>query len=384
MPGLEPLGIVGIDSVHYYASDLDRMRQFLTSILDLPEVGRSSDAMNARSGQSSAAFAAGDTHWVVSTPLGPNCRAARWLKKHPEGVGTITFQVKDIARTRALLAERGGTFIQATQDVPTLDGGRMQLFSITTAFGDVTFRFVQKHNTKALFPEYQAYDTPKGGTNRFGIRRLDHVTSNFQTLRPMLLWMEHVMGFEVYWDVEFHTADISDDTTKGSGLKSVVIWDPESQVKFATNEPTAPFFRKSQINVFNEDLRGDGVQHAAFEVDDILETVRGLRTTGVQFMPTPNTYYDMLPERIKELGINRIDEDIETLRELQVLVDGEGNESYMLQIFLKEQASLFDDANAGPFFFEIIQRKGDKGFGAGNFRALFESIERQQQAEGRI
>lgn len=384
MPDLEPLGIIAIDSLHYYVHDLERMRGFLTNRLDLPEIGGSSEAMTARSGQRSLAFEAGDVSWVISTPLRDSCRAARWLKKHPEGVGTITFRVKDIAHTRALLEARGGTFLQATEELPTLDGGRMKLFSITTPFGDVTFRFVEKDDTTSLYPGFERYETPKGGQNRFGIKRLDHVTSNFQTMRPMLLWMEQVMGFEVYWDVAFHTVDLSDDQTDGSGLKSVVVWDPESQVKFANNEPAAPFFRKSQINVFIEDLRGDGVQHAAFEVEDILDTVRGLRGTGVEFMPTPGTYYDMLPERINQLGINTIDEDIETLRELEVLVDGEGDRSYMLQIFLKEQAGLFADKEAGPFFFEIIQRKGDKGFGAGNFRALFESIERQQKAEGRI
>ena len=101
-------------------------------------------------------------------------------------------------------------------------------------------------------------------------------------------------------------------------------------------------------------------------------------------MPTPGTYYDALPARIDRLGINRIDEDIQVLRDLEILIDGDKDHSYLLQIFLKEQAGLFDDPKAGPFFIEIIQRKGDEGFGAGNFRALFESIERAQKAEGRI
>jgi 4-hydroxyphenylpyruvate dioxygenase len=196
--------------------------------------------------------------------------------------------------------------------------------------------------------------------------------------------MEQVMGFEVYWDVEFHTTDVSERQDKGSGLKSVVVWDPGSAVKFANNEPKRPFFTRSQINLFGEDHRGDGVQHVALTVADIVGSVRDLRASGVGFMPTPGTYYDALPERLIALGVDRIDEPIDTLRELQILVDGDDHHKYLLQIFLKEQAGLFDDPKAGPFFLEVIQRKGDNGFGAGNFRALFESIERAQEAEGRI
>jgi 4-hydroxyphenylpyruvate dioxygenase len=159
--------------------------------------------------------------------------------------------------------------------------------------------------------------------------------------------------------------------------------DARSGVKFANNEPWRPAFKSSQINVFHEDQRGDGVQHAALTVKDILSSVRGLRGRGVEFMPTPGSYYDLLPERIQKTGIGRIDEDIATLRDLEILVDGAGPGSYLLQIFLRDSAGLYHEAEAGPFFFEIIQRKGDQGFGAGNFRALFESIEREQQREGR-
>ena len=126
-------------------------------------------------------------------------------------------------------------------------------------------------------------------------------------------------------------------------------------------------------------LRGDGVQHVALTVADILTAVRGLRGAGVTFMPTPGSYYDLLPGRIAGSGIGAIDEDLATLRELQILIDGDHHHAYMLQIFLKESAGLYADPSAGPFFYEIIQRKGDRGFGAGNFRALFESIEREQR-----
>jgi 4-hydroxyphenylpyruvate dioxygenase len=156
------------------------------------------------------------------------------------------------------------------------------------------------------------------------------------------------------------------------------MWDPRSGVKFANNEPFRPFFKNSQINIFAEDNRGDGVQHSALAVADIVGAVRALRARGVEFMSTPGSYFDMLPARLETIGVGRIDEEIETLRQLEILVDGEREHQYLLQIFLKEAAGLHHDPEAGPFFFEIIQRKGDQGFGAGNFRALFEAIERDQ------
>jgi 4-hydroxyphenylpyruvate dioxygenase len=160
------------------------------------------------------------------------------------------------------------------------------------------------------------------------------------------------------------------------------MWDPRSGVKFANNEPYRPYFKSSQINIFNEEHRGDGVQHAALAVKDILSAVRSMRERGISFMPTPGSYYDMLPKRLEQLGIMKIDEDIKELRDLEILVDGERAGKYLLQIFLKESAGMYGDPNAGPFFYEIIQRKGDRGFGGGNFRALFESIERAQKTGG--
>jgi 4-hydroxyphenylpyruvate dioxygenase len=255
----------------------------------------------------------------------------------------------------------------------------MAFFSIATAFGDTTFRFIERRGYRPLFPGFEAREPSRGDSNRFGFVGFDHVTSNFQTMSPALLWLEHVLGFQRYWEVQFHTTDVSPDTSHGSGLRSVVMWDPSSGVKFANNEPWRPHFKDSQINVFNEEHRGDGVQHLAIAVKDIIPCVRGLRGRGLEFMPTPSTYYDALPERLKKLGVGTIDEDIDTLRDLEILVDGDREHSYLLQIFLKESAGLYHEPEAGPFFYEIIQRKGDEGFGAGNFRALFESIERLQQ-----
>jgi len=380
---LEPLGLRGVDSLHFYVKDAEPMRRLLVDQLDFAWVGGSDADMTARGQQRSDVYEAGSVRLLVSTPLGSAGRAARYLRKHPDGVGTLAFEVEDIQRVWDLLERRGGTPIQEIQRFED-DGGSLATFSITSAFGAATLRFFERKGYAGLYPGIERFEQPRGGTNRFRFTHIDHITSNFETMKPALLWMEHVLGFEPYWDVEFHTTDVAEDRGSGSGLKSVVMWDPHSGLKFANNEPWMPYFKKSQINLFAEENRGNGVQHAALVTGDILETVRGLRARGVPFMPTPGAYYDMLPERIRKLGIGRIDEDIDVLRGLEVLVDGNEDHSYMLQIFLQELGAIAGDPQAGPFFFEIIQRKGDKGFGAGNFRALFESIERQQVQEGRV
>lgn len=378
-----PLGIVRIEALHYYVHDLERSRGFYTEMMDFRETGKSGEALEREGKQRSALFEAGDCRVLCSEPLGKGGRAHRYLQKHPDGIGSVVFEVEDIERAFRLLDGRGGTPIQNIQRYED-DGGTFATFAITTPFGDTTLRFVERNGYRSFFPGFERYGAPRGGDNGFGFGGIDHITSNFQTMSPALLWMEHVLGFERYWDVEFHTNDVAGERDSGSGLRSVVMWDPHSGVKFANNEPLRPFFKASQINVFNEDHRGDGIQHAALSVGDITTAVRGLRARSVQFMPTPDTYYEMLPGRLEELGIGQIDESIDELRELGILVDGKGAGSYLLQIFLKESAGLYGDPDAGWFFFEIIQRKGDKGFGAGNFRALFESIERQQKEEGRI
>lgn len=378
----EPIGLKKLEAIHYYVHDLARSRRFYCDRMDFAEVAHSGVALSAEGRQESVLFAAGDCTVLVSAPAGEGGRAARYLKKHPDGVGTLIFEVEDAARAFAILDGRGGTPISEVQRFED-DGGTLAMFSITTPFGDTTFRFVERRGYSQFLPGLENHDTPRGGDNVFGFVGLDHITSNFQTMSPALLWMEHVLGLERLWEVEFHTRDVSPDANTGSGLRSVVMWDPTSQVKFANNEPLRPFFKSSQINIFNEDHRGDGVQHAALAVTDIVECVRGLRARNVAFMPTPGTYFDALPERLERSGILRIDEDIDVLRELEILVDGDAEHAYLLQIFLKDSAGLYNEPDAGWFFYEIIQRKGDDKFGAGNFRALFESIEREQRGAGK-
>ncbi len=387
MSKVKSLGIRRIESLLYYVHDLPRMRAFFIDKLDFTEIGASTPQLDAEGRQRSVALQAGECIVVLCAPHGEGGRAWRFLKKHPEGIGTIVYEVDDIAETFRLLESRGGTMITDIQSYKD-DIGELKMFSITTPFGDTTFRFVERNGYQSLFPGFQFHAQPTGGQNRWKFGRIDHITANFQTMAPAVLWMEHVMGLERFWTVQFHTNDVAsasgDPRATGSGLKSVVMHDPVSGVKFANNEPMRPFFKESQINIFAEDHRGDGIQHAALTIEDIIEGVTGLRERGVEFMPTPGTYYDNIQQHLDRTTVGKIEEDVATLRKLEILVDGEKPGRYLLQIFLKEQAGLFQNREAGPFFFEIIQRKGSEGFGAGNFRSLFESIERQQRAEGRV
>ncbi len=374
----ESLGILGVEALHYYVRDLERARRFYVERLDFSEIGESGTELREGGHQRSIAFRAGDCHVVCSTPEGPGGRAYRYLRMHPDGVGSVVFRVRDAERAFALLDQRGGTPIEPVRTIDT-PKGRIKTFVITTPFGDSTFRFQERDAGAPLFAGLEMHAEPRGGQNRFGIERFDHVTANFATMSPALLWLEHVLGFERFWEVQFHTDDVHGEPgDHGSGLRSAVMWDPESGVRFANNEPYRPHFKDSQINIFHEENRGDGIQHVALHVRDIIPCVRGLRERGVEFMATPGSYYDLLPERLRRIGVGSIDEDLSILRELEILIDGAADHAYLLQIFLKDSAGLYHEPEAGPFFFEIIQRKGDKGFGAGNFRALFESIEREQ------
>jgi 4-hydroxyphenylpyruvate dioxygenase len=381
---MDSLDIIKVESVHWYVHDLARTRRFYTELMDFAEVGESSAELTKRGRQHSVVFNANDVTLICSAPVGEGGRAWRWLQKHPEGVGTVNFLVRDVEKVWRLMEQRGGTIIDDGLQRFTDDkGGKLAFFSITTPFGNTTFRFIQRDGYEVLYPGFVKHAEPRGGKNRFGFAKVDHITSNFRTLQPMVLWMKHVLGFEEFWSIQFHTEEeITQGSQTGSGLKSIVMWDPRSTVKFANNEPSRPRFKNSQINVFVEDQRGEGIQHLALAVRDIVPAVRSMRATqGLDFLGTPASYYDYLPERLEKSGIKRIDESLAELRELQILIDGHKEHQYLLQIFMKEKSQLYHDREGGPFFYEIIERKGDKGFGGGNFKALFESIERAQAAE---
>lgn len=370
----ESLGIIGYDVFEFIVHDIDRSRRFYKQMMDVAEVAALSPALAAERGEQAYLYRAGKASVACITPTEKDSRAGRWLARHPDGVAVMGLRVRDLDRARALLEERGACFTSAVVDTTAPDGSPYRYFDIATPLGDVRFRFVQRA-PDAMPPGFVPQDAGPA-RNAHGFQVVDHVTSNMLTLQPHVAFLRDVMGFEEYWRVHFHTADIRGDRG-GSGLASIVMWDPESGIKLANNEPTVPNYESSQIYTFVQDNHGAGIQHVAFHVPQILPAVEGLRKQGIEFLDTPATYYDMLPSRMAARRVPGLKERIEDLRPLGILVDGE-DDKYLLQIFMVEGGVLYEDQKAGPFFYEVIQRRGARGFGEGNFRALFEAIERDQ------
>lgn len=381
------LGLIGFDGFDFVVANLPRSRQFYAERMDFTEVQRASPALVERTGHETSVFEAGTVRVAVSAPARPSAPLARYLGRHPAGVTALAFRVSSVDETWGFLASRGATFLGEPVDAASGEG-RYRAFEVATPLGEVIFRFVERRR----FPWYApGFETIPGAAaaNRFAFRAIDHVTANAVTMMPATLWYREVLGLEHYWDIEFHTAEAGDRTgagrpaaagamgSGGSGLRSIVMWDPTSKVKLATNEPLRPGFFDSQINVFVEQNRGPGIQHIALRVPAIVPAVEELLRRGVQFLATPPAYYEMLPERLARLRVTHVAEPLDDLARLGVLVDG-ADDQYLLQIFLREASALYGDEQAGPFFYEIIQRAGHMGFGEGNFRALFEAIEREQ------
>jgi len=368
------LGIVGYDSYEFVVADLERSTRFYNKMMDIPTAARLTDRVVSERGETAVLFNAGKAQCVCVTPTERDSDADRWLKRHPDGVRAVAFRVKDIEHARRVLSERGATIWADLATGEDHAGRPYRWFDIATPLGDVRFRFVERA-ADALPPGFAPVDQV-GSDNQFGFQIIDHITSNFLTLEPHITWLRDVMGFSEYWRVHFHTADVNPGSG-GSGLASIVMWDSESGIKLANNEPVTPNYEASQIYTFVEANHGPGVQHVAFHVPLINPAVEGLRRSGIEFLDTPATYYDMVPERLASQRVTNFKENLDELRRLGVLVDGEDGR-YLLQIFMVEGGLLYDDETAGPFFYEVIQRCGARGFGEGNFRALFEAIERDQ------
>jgi 4-hydroxyphenylpyruvate dioxygenase len=374
---LENLGIVDWDAYEFIVSDLERSRRFYTEMMRVPEAARLEPGRSAATGELAVLFAAGKARVVCVTPHERGSRAERWLRRHPDGVAVLSLRVRDIQHARRTLAGRGATMCGDIVDDRDESGQPWRSFEIATPLGDVRWRFVERA-AGALPPGFRRLE-PAAERNPYAFQVIDHVTSNFLTIGPYVTWLRDILGFEEYWRVHFHTSDLRPGGG-GSGLASIVMWDRSSGIKLANNEPAAPNYEASQIYTFVEANHGPGVQHVAFHVPSIVPAVDGLRRGGIEFLATPVTYYDMLPERLARQKVSNFREDMETLKKLGVLVDGD-NDRYLLQIFMVEGGLMYDDRNAGPFFYEVIQRRGAQGFGEGNFRALFEAIERNQEVQ---
>lgn len=378
------LPLVNYHSYEHYVSNLDRAEKFYTSVLGFKRIGKSKPEADLRDGMQRLVLAGGrDIHVILTKPLQDWSVAAKYLTMHPEGIGFLNYRVSDLDQTVSFLKPRRANFLYAPQEHKD-DKGTLRQVAIATALDDVNMRFIDDRLYDGFgvsFDMQQAagtYDSP------FGFETIDHATCNVRTLQPLSAFYREVLGFEKFWEIEFHTNDVNPSLPVGSGLFSEVFWHPASGVKFANNEPIPPFFRNSQIDIYCRDNRGSGVQHLAFTTKNILDTMEKVHKTGAKFLDAPESYYERVPGRLKESGFTgQIKESMASLSKNDILIDG-SSKGYLLQIFTHELSRQAGDAHAGPLFFEVIQRAGDDGFGGGNFRALFETIEIDQIAMNKV
>ena len=308
----------------------------------------------------------GKIRLVLTTPMGPEGDLAAHISKHGDGVRDLAFWVDDCRDAYAKALERGAESARAPE-VLRDEQGEVVIAAIRT-YGDTIHSIVERRNYRGLFlPGFVAVDSPFQPES-VGLKYVDHCVGNVE-LGKMNHWVEfysRVLGF-------FNLLSFDDKTisTEYSALMSKVMSNGNGRIKFPINEP-AQGKKKSQIEEYLDFYRGPGVQHIAVATDDIIKTVRALKARGVEFLSIPRTYYETVLDRV-----GKIDEDIAPLAELGILVDRD-DEGYLLQIFTKPVQ------DRPTLFFEIIQRKGAKSFGAGNFKALFESIEREQAKRGNL
>ena len=311
----------------------------------------------------------GSVTLVLESPLRADHPEADRLRLHGDGVRDIALEVDDVDVAYRIATERGAVgFVPPT--TLTDEHGRVEFASIR-AYGDTTHTFVNHDGYTGVFaPGYAPLDPDRYSSpaKPSGLLAIDHIVGNVE-LGKMDTWVgyyERILGFSQL--VHFDDSDIS---TEYTALMSKVVQGGNGRIKFPLNEP-ADGLKKSQIEEYLDFYGGPGVQHIALGTKDIVSTVRQLRENNVNFLKVPQTYYEALPERVGE-----IDEDMSELAELGILVDRD-DEGYLLQIFT---APVEDRPTV---FFEIIERHGSQSFGKGNFKALFEAIEREQERRGTL
>lgn len=314
-----------------------------------------------------------DTSWVLrqneatfifSSPLKPESPMNAFISKHGDGVRDIAFEVEDADHAYAEALRRGAESAIEPYELKD-DHGVVRRSAIHT-YGDTIHSFLSFNDYDGPFlPGFEL--RPIAGES-VGIQRVDHIVGNVELGRmgQWADWYSQVLGFK-----RFITFDDKDISTEYSALMSIVMSDNDYAIKFPINEP-APGRKKSQIDEYLEYNGGPGVQHVALLTDDILETVTELRRRNVEFLEVPEVYYEELSARV-----GKIDEARDKIHDLGILVDRD-DEGYLLQLFTKPVE------DRPTVFFEFIQRKGSRGFGKGNFKALFEAIEREQMVRGNL
>ncbi|MBS1800569.1 MAG: 4-hydroxyphenylpyruvate dioxygenase [Acidobacteria bacterium] len=364
-PPTDFLPLKGTDHVEFYVGNAQQAAYFYRAAFGMSLVAYSGPETGQRD-RASYVVQQGKIRFVLTTPLRSGNPIAEHIHRHGDAVRVIALWVDDARQAWRETVQRGAASVMEPQVVSD-EHGRAVLASIRT-YGDTIHTFVERSAYNGPFlPGFRS--TPHDAIARpTGLLHIDHMVGNvgWHQMDEWVKFYSNVMGFSLYQ--HFDDKDIS---TEYSALMSKVMSNGNGYVKFPINEP-AEGKRKSQIEEYLDFYAGPGVQHIALATKDILHTVSKLHEQGIEFLHVPHTYYTELQKRI---GL--IDEPLEELEKLGILVDRD-DEGYMLQIFTRPVE------DRPTLFFEIIQRKGSRSFGKGNFKALFEAIEREQQARGNM
>lgn len=356
--------IKGWDHVEFYVGNAKQAAHFYEKVFGFTPVAKMGLETGCRD-RASYVMQQGVIRFVFTSALKPDHEVARHAALHGDGVKAIALEVADVEQALRESHARGATILAPAQALEDQHG--VVKSGVIKYAGDTVFRFVERRGYRGPFaPGYQpiVYE----GTQPCGLAAIDHIVTNVYLgeMEYWARWFEQVMGFSQL--THFTDKDIS---TEYSALMSKVMENGSGKIKLPINEP-AEGKKKSQIEEYLEWYMGPGVQHIAMNTADICRTVRELRKRGIDFLRVPDAYYEDLADRV-----GKIDEDYRELRELGILADRD-EDGYLLQIFTQPVQ------DRPTLFFEVIERHGSRGFGVGNFKALFVSIEREQARRGNL
>lgn len=358
--------LTGTDHIEFYVGNAKQSAHYYKTAFGFQSLAYAGPETGLRD-RVSYVLQQGKIRLVLTTPLHSEGAINDHIKKHGDGVKILALGVLDAYEAYKVAMERGATsYLEPITKKD--DTGEVRISGVYT-YGETVHLFVERANYTGFFmPGFRAWKTVYQPPTA-GLLYIDHCVGNvgWNRMNEVVAWYEKVLGF-----TNILSFDDKQINTEYSALMSKVMSNGNGYVKFPINEP-AEGKRKSQVEEYLEFYEGEGVQHIAVATKDIVQTVRQLKAMGVEFLPAPpNAYYDGLLARV-----GKIDEDISPLQELGILIDRD-EEGYLLQIFTKPVE------DRPTLFFEIIQRKGAKSFGAGNFKALFEAIEKEQAERGNL
>ncbi len=359
------LPLLGTDYIEFYVGNAKQSAYYYQHAWGYELVAYAGPETGVKD-RSSYVLQQGKIRLVLTTSLHPDSIISEHVKKHGDGVKVLALWVDDAEKALAETMKRGAR-LAIPFEISNDSFGEVRTASIYT-YGETIHTFVERKNyTGAFLPGYSPAKT-KTATKPVGLQYIDHCVGNvgWGEMNTWVKFYEDVLGFKVI--ISFDDQDIS---TEYSALMSKVVSNGNGFVKFPINEP-AEGKKRSQIEEYLDFYHGPGVQHIAVATNNILETVADLRSRGIDFLEVPSSYYDDLHARVGD-----IEEDMEDIRRLNILVDRD-DEGYLLQIFTKPVE------DRPTLFFEIIQRRGARAFGKGNFKALFEAIEREQARRGTL